>query len=95
MEPIDIPITDIIDLHCFQPREVPSLLDEYFRECVEAGFRSVRVVHGKGTGVLKRRVLSLLERHPLVTGHSPAPAHAGGWGATIVYLAGKTEPPAD
>ena len=86
MEPVVIPIEDVIDLHLFRPAEVADLLDNYFRECVRAGILSVRVIHGKGKGVLKKRVLALLEKHPLVDTFSPAPPEAGGWGATLATL---------
>jgi len=86
MEPIVIPIEDVIDLHLFRPAEVADLLDNYFRECVRAGILSVRVIHGKGKGVLKKGVLALLEKHPLVDIFSPAPPEAGGWGSTLVTL---------
>ena len=81
-----MPIEDVIDLHLFRPAEVADLLDNYFHECIRAGILSVRVIHGKGTGTLKRGVLALLEKHPLVAAFSPAPPEAGGWGATLVTL---------
>ncbi|MFZ0134733.1 MAG: Smr/MutS family protein [Desulfobacterales bacterium] len=85
-EPVKLPIEDVLDLHTFLPREVPDLLDDYFEECVKAGIFAVRVIHGKGGGTLKKRVQSLLKRHPQVTGFKDAPADAGGWGATLVEL---------
>ena len=88
MEPINIPITDVLDLHMFQPKEVPDLLDDYFAACIEAGIFSVRIIHGKGTGVLKERVHRILQRHPQVASFGTAPAEAGGWGATLVELTG-------
>ena len=88
MEPINIPITDVLDLHTFQPKEVPDLLDDYFAACIETGIFSVRIIHGKGTGVLKERVHRILQRHPLVVSFGKAPAEAGGWGATLVELTG-------
>jgi len=86
MEPINIPITDVLDLHTFQPKEVPDLLDDYFAACIETGIFSVRIIHGKGTGVLKERVHRILHRHPQVVSFDKAPAEAGGWGATLVEL---------
>ena len=88
MEPINIPITDILDLHTFQPKEVPDLLDDYFAACIETGIFSVRIIHGKGTGDLKERVHRILQRHPQVVSFDKAPAEAGGWGATLVELTG-------
>jgi len=86
MKPIVIPIEDVIDLHLFRPAEVTDLLDNYFRECIKAGIVSVRVIHGKGKGVLKKHVHSFLKKHPLVFSFSQAPPESGGWGATIVAL---------
>ncbi len=86
MEPIHFPITDILDLHQFRPGEVADLLDDYLHECVATGILSVRIIHGKGTGVLRRRVHALLSRHPLVRSYGPAPLSGGGWGATLVAL---------
>jgi DNA-nicking Smr family endonuclease len=85
-EPIEMPITDVLDLHSFLPKEVPDLLDDYFEACVQKGIFSLRVIHGKGSGTLKKRVQSLLKKHPLVASFSEAPANAGGWGATLVEL---------
>ena len=86
MEPIIMPIEDILDLHHFRPKEVPSLLTEYFIECRKAGIYSVRIIHGKGQGILKKMVLQQLEKNPVVISYKSAPAEAGGWGATIVEL---------
>lgn len=86
MEPLHLQITDVLDLHTFLPREIPDLLEDYFSECVRKNILSVRIIHGKGQGVLKKRVKILLERHPMVESYKPAPPEAGGWGATIVNL---------
>ena len=86
MEPIKLPIEDVLDLHTFHPREVPNLLEDYFSECLIAGITSVRLIHGKGSGVLKNRVHSLLKKNPMVESFKDAPADAGGWGATVVAL---------
>ncbi|MCF8050224.1 MAG: Smr/MutS family protein [Desulfobacterales bacterium] len=88
MEPIEFPISDELDLHTFRPSEVSDLLDDYFEECLARGIFSVRVIHGKGTGALKKRVRAILEKHPLVTSYSDASPEAGGWGATRVELTG-------
>ena len=86
MQPVIMPIEDILDLHTFKPREIPDLLVDYFAACVEADIYSVRIIHGKGTGVLKKRVQGILESHPDVVSFSDAPIQAGGWGATMVEL---------
>jgi DNA-nicking Smr family endonuclease len=86
MEPVEVPIDGILDLHTFNPRELPLLIDDYLEACREKGIFSVRIIHGKGTGVQKARVRSLLDKHPLVREFKDAPAEAGGWGATVVEL---------
>jgi DNA-nicking Smr family endonuclease len=85
--PVRIPITNELDLHTFRASEVSDLLDDYFAECRARGIFSVRVIHGKGSGALKKRVRSILGKHPLVKSCTDAPPHAGGWGATCVELA--------
>jgi len=89
MKPVHLPVEDVIDLHTFRPGDVPDLLQEYFRACTEAGIFSVRVIHGKGTGVLKKRVHATLEANALVKSYSDAPSESGGWGATLVELGKK------
>jgi len=86
MKPVKIPIEDFIDLHTFNPEEVPDLLPEYFEECLENGIFTVRVIHGKGKGFLKKGVVELLKKNPLVESFKDAPMESGGWGATIVQL---------
>ena len=86
MDPIRIPIEDVLDLHTFRPRDIADLLDEYFAECIKAGIPSVRVIHGKGKGIQKKQVHKILKKHPLVQSFSDAPPEAGGWGATLVQL---------
>jgi len=81
-----MPIEDILDLHTFKPKEVPDLLADYFYACIDAGIYSVRIVHGKGRGILKKRVQELLKKNPLVESYKNAPLEAGGWGATLVEL---------
>ena len=85
-EPIVVEITDVIDLHTFHPKDVPELLDDYIRVCVEKKYSSVRIIHGKGQGFLKARVEGILKRHPLVASFQTASPEAGGWGATIAFL---------
>jgi DNA-nicking Smr family endonuclease len=86
MEPIDIPIDGVLDLHTFRPKEIPDLLQDYLPLCREKGILQVRIIHGKGRGILKARVHSLLKKNPLVIRFSDAPADVGGWGATLVEL---------
>ncbi len=85
-EPVVIPIEAELDLHTFSAREVEPLLDDYLTACVRKGFREVKIIHGKGTGVLKARVRSILAKHQLVLHLADADYQTGGWGATKVIL---------
>lgn len=84
--PIRLPIEDVLDLHPFNPKEIPLLIEDYLAACQEAGIYSVRLIHGKGSGILKKRVHALLKKMPTVVGFTDAPPEAGGWGATVVDL---------
>ena len=94
MKPIKLAIEDVLDLHTFRPKEIPDLLKDYFAECLKAGIFSVRIIHGKGKGIQKRRVQGLLARNSMVAAFKDAPPEAGGWGATIVEL-NKIKPELD
>ena len=83
---VRLPIEDSIDLHSFLPRDVPSVVQEYLREAHARGFREVRLIHGRGIGVQRAIVQSLLHDHPLVAGFADAPDDRGGRGATLVRL---------
>lgn len=85
-EPVTIEIRDIIDLHTIPPRDVKRVVEEYLREAHAAGFRTVRIIHGKGIGVQREMVRVILARTPFVEGCADAPPDAGGLGATIVRL---------
>ncbi len=85
-DPVVLPLEDSIDLHPFQPKDIPSVVEEYLQQCIEAGIREVRLIHGRGKGVQKRVVGSILEKHPGVVSFQDAPSEAGGWGATVVVL---------
>jgi len=85
-EPVAVPIEDSIDLHAFSPREIPSVVEEYIGQCIQAGIYEVRIIHGRGTGVQRRVVQSILAKHPSVASFKDAPAEAGGWGATTAVL---------
>ena len=85
-EEIVLPLEEFIDLHPFKPRDVREVCESYLEQAVEAGFREVRLVHGRGIGVQREIVRSLLSKHPHVEGFKDAPAGHGGWGATIVRL---------
>ena len=83
---IAIEITDVFDLHTIRPRDVKRVVEEYLLQAHEKGFRSVRIVHGKGIGVQRQIVRSLLARSSFVAAWTDAPPEAGGLGATIVRL---------
>ena len=85
-KPITIEIRDIIDLHTIPPRDVKRVVEEYLLEARRTGFRSVRIIHGKGIGVQREMVRSILARTSFVEDWTDAPPEAGGLGATIVRL---------
>ncbi len=90
MEPVELPINGELDLHTFHPKEIKSLVPDYIRACQEAGIYQIRIVHGKGKGVLRELVHSVLEENPEVVRFWQE-GSAGSWGATLVQL----RPPAD
>jgi DNA-nicking Smr family endonuclease len=80
----EVPIEGTLDLHAFQPRDIPSVVDEYLRAAHAAGFQEVRLIHGRGIGVQRARVQQVLLSHPLVAAFADAPeSHLG---ATTVTL---------
>ena len=81
-----IPVDGTLDLHAFRPSDAASLVAEYLDECHAAGILQVRIVHGKGTGALRRTVEAALRRHPRVGSFRLADEAGGGWGATLVEL---------
>jgi dsDNA-specific endonuclease/ATPase MutS2 len=85
-EPVHIPITDVFDLHTVPARDVAAIVEEYLEEAHRVGFRALRIIHGRGIGVQREIVRSILARTPFVETFGDAPAEAGGWGATIVTL---------
>ena len=82
----DMPISDMLDLHHFSPKDLKFLLPEYLEECRKAGILEIRVVHGKGKGVLKKTTHSILERIDFVESFKLADERSGSWGATWVRL---------
>jgi len=92
-EPIVIPIEESIDLHLFLPGEIRDVVEGYIEAAIERGFREVRLIHGRGKGVQRHRVQEILANHPGVERFTDAPAHQGGWGATIAWLAVAEDPP--
>jgi dsDNA-specific endonuclease/ATPase MutS2 len=86
-DPVVIPITDVLDLHSFAPRDIRDAVEAYLEEAHRLGLRALRIIHGRGIGVQRERVRSILSRTPYVIEFRDAPVEAGGWGATIVTLA--------
>ena len=85
-EPVVVPIESFIDLHAFHPRDVRQVVESYLEAAIEAGFTEVRIVHGRGVGVQREIVRSLLARHPDVVDYGDAVHDRCGWGATVVRL---------
>ena len=85
-EPVEIEITDVFDLHTISPRDVKRVVEEYLLLAREKGFAVVRIIHGKGIGVQREMVRSILARTDFVLDWTDAPPEAGGLGATIVRL---------
>jgi dsDNA-specific endonuclease/ATPase MutS2 len=85
-EPIRIPISDVFDLHSVPPRDVKAVVEEYLIEAHRLGFKALRIIHGRGIGVQREIVRSVVARSPIVADFRDAPGEAGGWGATIVTL---------
>lgn len=79
-------LSDELDLHTFLPRECADVVEEYVTAAQQAGFKVVRIVHGKGTGTLRRIVHGVLDRHPAVARYALADGASGSWGATLVEL---------
>ncbi|MEJ5347631.1 MAG: Smr/MutS family protein [Desulfosoma sp.] len=81
-----MPVEPRLDLHTYDPRELKPLLDDFLAEAQAHGFSRVLIIHGKGRGVLRQRVRSLLDQHRSVVGYQDAPPDMGSWGATLVHL---------
>lgn len=92
-EPVRLEIGDVFDLHTIAPRDVRRVVEEYLEEARRAGFPSVRIIHGKGKGVQRQMVRTILARTPFVSDFTDAPPEAGGLGATIAHL--RTEKPSE
>jgi len=90
-EPVELALDGVLDLHHFAPREVRDLVPVWLDECRTAGILEVRIIHGKGIGVLRTIVHKALDRHPAVRWYGHASA-AGSWGATLVHLTDPERP---
>jgi DNA-nicking Smr family endonuclease len=85
---IHIPIDGILDLHTFAPEDAADVVEDYLNACLEKGIYEVRIIHGKGKGILRDKVHSILKKHPMVIEFRLDPG-ASGWGASIVRLKKK------
>lgn len=84
--PDEYPIDGTLDLHTFAPSDVKDLVPEYIDECLRRSIMQIRIVHGKGTGTLRRIVHSILDTHPRVVSYRHEDGSGGSWGATVVDL---------
>lgn len=82
--PVQVEITDVFDLHSFQPRDMKSALEAYLEEAHRLKLPCARIIHGRGIGVQREMVRKVLSKSPFVADFQDAPMEAGGWGATIV-----------
>jgi hypothetical protein len=85
-DPVVIEFRDVLDLHSIPPKQVRLVVEEYLQEANQRGFRYLRIIHGKGIGVQREMIRSILSKTPFVIDFQDAPIEAGGWGATIVTL---------
>ena len=88
VNPINLPIDGVLDLHAFRPQDVKPIVLDYIALCRERGFLELRIIHGKGIGQLRQTVHSILQKHPDVQRFALATEAYGGTGATIVHLRG-------
>lgn len=85
-DPVEIEITDSIDLHSFRPKDIRAVVEAYLIEAYKKGFRIVRIIHGKGVGVQREIVRQVLSETDFVRSFKNAPEFSGSWGATIAEL---------
>lgn len=85
-EPVEIEITDSLDLHSFSPKDIRAVVEAYLPEAHKKGFQIVRIVHGKGVGVQREIVRKVLSETDYVRSFKNAPEFSGSWGATIVQF---------
>lgn len=84
--PVEIPINGTLDLHAFHPKDLKYLIPDYLEACLEKQIYNVRIVHGKGTGTLRRTTHAILDRLSYVASYKLADETGGSWGATLVVL---------
>ena len=91
-DPIELPVDGTLDLHAFRPADIKFLIPEYLEECRKKGILHIRIVHGKGTGILRRTVHAALERIGTVASFRLGDERSGSWGATLVTLRTEEQP---
>lgn len=87
VDPIELSITDVLDLHAFAPRDARAAVEAYLEEAHRLGLTALRIIHGRGIGLQREMVRSILSKAPYVVDFGDAPGEAGGWGATLATLA--------
>ena len=85
-EPVEIEITDSLDLHSFSPKDIRAVVEAYLAEAHKKGFATVRIIHGKGVGIQREIVRQVLSETDFVKSFKSAPEFSGSWGATIAVL---------
>ena len=85
-EPVELPITDVFDLHSVPAKDVQGVVEEYLAEAHRLGYKALRIIHGRGIGAQREMVRAILARTSFVEYFGDAPSEAGGWGATLVTL---------
>lgn len=91
VETVELAIDGILDLHAFDPRDVKDLVPDYLAACRERNILDVRIIHGKGTGALRRTVHAVLDQLPDVLSYRLADPGSGSWGATVVVLSPRED----
>ncbi len=82
-------VQDGIDLHGMTRGQASAVVIEFLEHCVARGLRCVRIVHGKGLGILKAKLRKWLPQREEVLAFCQAPANDGGSGALLVLLKTK------
>ena len=85
-EPVQLPVTDVFDLHSVPARDAKEVVEEYLAEAHRMGYKALRIIHGRGIGVQREMVRGILARTSFVESYRDALTEAGGWGATLVTL---------
>ena len=84
--PVELPVTDVFDLHSVPAKDVKEAVEEYLAEARRLGYQALRIIHGRGIGVQRETVREILARTSFVESYGDVPPEAGGWGATLVTL---------